>query len=188
MIAYRIETRQPQPAEAVFAMRRPRARVMLLDAGLRIVGADAQALRMLDDLGARCAGRLQPAIEHPIRAWHAAGTPDGEFVAVPMPGIALRAVALDGASSWIAVMLERVCARETLESAARRHGLSPRECDVLRLLLEGDSACEIAQRLRIAEYTVGDYLKRIFAKTRVRNRSEMIAKILGWRPVAPELS
>ena len=162
-------------------MRRPRVRVIVLDAALTIVGADGQALRMLDDFGARCAGRLQPALEHPIREWRAAGSPGNEFATVQLTGVALRAVALDGLGSWTAVLIERVCTRETLETATRRFGLSPRECDVLRLVLEGDSACEIGQRLQIAEYTVGDYLKRIFAKTHVRNRSEMIAKVLGWR-------
>jgi DNA-binding CsgD family transcriptional regulator len=187
VIAYRIEPRTSEPTDAIFAMRRSRARVLVLDAGLNIVGADRQVLRMLDDLGARSAGRVQPALEHQIRQWRAAGAPDGEFAAVQLTGIALRAVALEGPNSWTAVVLEPVCSRETLETATRRFGLSPRECDVLRLVLEGDSACEIGERLQIAEYTVGDYLKRIFAKTRVRNRSEMIAKVLGWRPLAPEL-
>jgi DNA-binding CsgD family transcriptional regulator len=186
MIAYRIEPRTAEPADAIFSMRRPRARVLVLDAGLNIVGADPQALRMLDDLGARCAGRLQPALEQPIRQWRAAGAPDGEYATAQVTGIALRAIALDGPMPWTAVMLERVCTRETLETAKSRFRLSPRECDVLRLVLEGDSACEIGTRLQIAEYTVGDYLKRIFAKTHVRNRSEMIAKVLGWLPVAPE--
>jgi len=186
MIAYRIESRTAEPAEAVFSMRRPRARILVLDTGLNIVSADPQALRMLDDLGARCAGRLQPALEHPIRQWRAGGAPDGEFATAQVTGIALRAITLQGPMSWTAVVLERVCTRETLETAKGRFGLSPRECDVLRLVLEGDSACEIGARLRIAEYTVGDYLKRIFAKTQVRNRSEMIAKVLGWLPIASE--
>ena len=182
MIAYRIESRTAEPPDIIFSMRRRRARVLVLDAGLNIAGADTQALGMLDDLGARCAGRLQPALEQPIRQWRSAGAPGGEFATAHITGIALRVIALDGPTPWTVVMLERVCTRETLETAKGRYGLSPRECDVLRLVLEGDSASEIGVRLQIAEYTVGDYLKRIFAKTHVRNRSEMIAKVLGWVP------
>jgi len=185
MIAYRIESRATAP-DLIFSMRRRRARVLVLDAALDIVGADSQALRLLDDLGARCAGRLPPVLEQPIRQWRSAGAPSGEYATAHLTGVALRAIALDGPAPWTVVMLERVCTRETLDTAKARFGLSPRECDVLRLVLEGDSGAEIGARLQIAEYTVGDYLKRIFAKTHVRNRSEMIAKVLGWLPIGRE--
>lgn len=115
------------------------------------------------------------------------GSNESDFAAMPAPGLIVRAVRLDSEDGSMALLVERLCAREDLEAASRRFRLSPREIDVLRLLLEGDSACEIAERLRIAEYTVGDYIKRIFVKTRVRNRSEMIAKILGWFPLSSTL-
>jgi DNA-binding CsgD family transcriptional regulator len=97
-------------------------------------------------------------------------------------GVKARLIPLAGTDGQrIALLLEPLLTREALEGAAARYRLSPRESDVVRGLLDGASVSEIAGGLGIAESTVGDYLKRLFAKTRVRNRAEMIAKLLGWQ-------
>jgi DNA-binding CsgD family transcriptional regulator len=55
--------------------------------------------------------------------------------------------------------------------------LSPREQDIARLVGEGLTAREIAGRAFITEHTVKQHLKRIFAKTGVRNRAELVQLI-----------
>ena len=166
--------------ESIVSLRGSHARMVVLDETLKIVTADPAARRMLDDMSAAQPDRLPAAIERAVRAWLVSTSAEAEFVSTPVPGFLVRASRLYGDAAWIGMLVERFVMREELASAVRRFGLSRRELDVLRLVLEGDSACEIAQRLSIGEYTVGDYLKRIFIKTQVRNRSEMIAKVLGW--------
>jgi DNA-binding CsgD family transcriptional regulator len=185
VISYRLDERigaRTHAAESAVSMRRPRTRVVILDAELRIVAADAGARELLGELEPREPSRLPRTLEAALRAeGHGGDRPTTSIC-----GLVVHSLPLDGHEGWIALLVERVCTRENLEAASRRFGLSRREIDVLRLLLEGDSASEIAQRLRIGECTVGDYVKRLFAKTQVRNRSEMIAKVLGWRPYAEE--
>jgi DNA-binding CsgD family transcriptional regulator len=67
--------------------------------------------------------------------------------------------------------LSRLC----LDSFCVRHRLSPREKDVVRLLLEGLSTSAIADRLNISLHTVRDHLKRLYRKTSVRSRSELLS-------------
>jgi DNA-binding CsgD family transcriptional regulator len=169
-----------EPAEDFAALRRSRAHMVVLDDALRITSIDARARELLDDVEPALPWRLPAAIEASVREW-VRGASRGDFAATPIPGMLVRAARLGGAAGGIGVLIERVCSREQLHQAARRFGLSPRECDVLRLLLEGESSAEVAAALHIGEHTVGDYIKRLFAKTQVRNRSEMIAKCLGWR-------
>ena len=57
-------------------------------------------------------------------------------------------------------------------------GLSPREQDVLRGLVEGLSYKMIADRLRISFETVRSHVKRIYEKLHVHNNTEAVAKTL----------
>ena len=54
----------------------------------------------------------------------------------------------------------------------RRHGLSAREIDALRLAAHGKKAKEIAHDLNLSEQTVNFYLSRARAKLRVANTTE----------------
>jgi LuxR family maltose regulon positive regulatory protein len=54
--------------------------------------------------------------------------------------------------------------------------LSERECEVLRLLAEGLSNKAIAQRLMISAHTVRNHTANIFAKLRVENRLQAVAR------------
>jgi DNA-binding CsgD family transcriptional regulator len=49
------------------------------------------------------------------------------------------------------------------------------------LILEGASATETAETLKIAETTVQGYYKRLLSKTNSRNRPAMVANVLDWR-------
>lgn len=184
MIAYRIAPRD-RLGDAVVALRRARTRMAVVDAAGAIVTADEGARRLLNDVGGAPANRLPRAIERALHGWRT-GSRSGDLLETGLEGLVVRALTLDGETGWTGLLVERVGTRESLEHATARFGFTRREVDVLRLVLEGDSAAEIADRLGIAEYTVGDYVKRLFAKTRVRNRSEMIAKVLGWHAHVPE--
>ena len=53
--------------------------------------------------------------------------------------------------------------------------LTPRELEVLRLLVEGLSAKELAGRLYISEKTVGTHVEHILTKLHVRSRVQAVA-------------
>ena len=56
--------------------------------------------------------------------------------------------------------------------AAAETGLSPRELDVLALIVEGRTNREIASELFISEKTVSVHVSRILAKLGVANRAQ----------------
>lgn len=56
--------------------------------------------------------------------------------------------------------------------------LSPREKEIIRLVCEGLPNKTISDVLEISPWTVGTYLKRIFAKLGVNSRAEMVARVL----------
>ena len=55
--------------------------------------------------------------------------------------------------------------------------LSPREQDIAELVSKGLTTKEIAERAFVSENTVKQHLKRVFAKTDVRNRAELVQLI-----------
>ena len=57
------------------------------------------------------------------------------------------------------------------------YGLTEREQDVTRLVLQGNSTTEIAERLVVSTHTVQQHLKRIFDKTGVRSRRDLVGKV-----------
>lgn len=56
--------------------------------------------------------------------------------------------------------------------------LTQREQDVARLVIEGSSNANIAQKLYISEVTVKKHLTGIFGKVGVKNRTQLIGKLL----------
>ena len=59
--------------------------------------------------------------------------------------------------------------------------LSPREQEVVRLVMKGLSTRGIAQLLDISPWTVSTHLRRIFLKLNVSSRAEMVAQVLRER-------
>lgn len=62
-------------------------------------------------------------------------------------------------------------------SALEYKGLTPRERDVVALLVTGSSTRLIASQVGLAESTVNTYLKRAFAKLGVHSRVELVARL-----------
>lgn len=64
-----------------------------------------------------------------------------------------------------------------LERAIEELGLSPREQEVLDLIIEGLNNRNIAEKLFISEHTVKNHITRIFQKLNVSDRVQAISKV-----------
>ncbi|WP_275262532.1 response regulator transcription factor [Paenibacillus tepidiphilus] len=64
-----------------------------------------------------------------------------------------------------------------LKSPKEEWGISPREEEVLELIVQGKTNKEIAGALFISEHTVKNHLSRIFTKMNVTDRSQIIALV-----------
>jgi DNA-binding CsgD family transcriptional regulator len=129
--------------------------------------------------------RLGPSIDTVVRdlvaSWTDPDQVESNCFAVVPPTYVIRVIPLHGdAQRFVAITIEQCRDRDSLTPAARTYSLSPRETEVLSLILEGAQASEIADRLSLAESTVQGYFKRLLSKTRSRNRPSMVAKVLGW--------
>jgi DNA-binding CsgD family transcriptional regulator len=74
------------------------------------------------------------------------------------------------------------------DAAARaRAGLTAREQDVLRLLIDGRRDREIADHLGIGPRTVAKHVEAVLTKLGARSRGAAVAEALrrGWAPPAP---
>jgi DNA-binding CsgD family transcriptional regulator len=90
----------------------------------------------------------------------------------------LRIVPLRGKQSGtFAVVIEQLRTRGSLTAAAARYGLSPRETDVLRLIVANHRGREIAEELHIAESTVSDHIKSLYRKIGCQRRTELLTKL-----------
>lgn len=63
----------------------------------------------------------------------------------------------------------------SLERLAEQHGFSARELEVAHLVLEGASAADIVQRLKVALPTVKTHIRHLLRKTGVKNRLQFVS-------------
>ena len=82
-----------------------------------------------------------------------------------------------GTDGRTAVIVQPAPASEVAPLVALAYGLSPRECQIVRLCLEGRSTKQMAATLHVSAYTIQDHLKSIFEKTGVRSRNELVGQI-----------
>lgn len=59
------------------------------------------------------------------------------------------------------------------------YGLTPRETEILQLLVEGLTIKEAAGKLGIGYYTADEYIRKVYEKLHVRSRGGAIAKALN---------
>jgi DNA-binding CsgD family transcriptional regulator len=79
----------------------------------------------------------------------------------------------------IAVILEPAAPAEIAPLVLQAYGLTDREAQVARLILQGRSTAEIVDRLSISALTVQQHLKAVFDKTGARSRREFVAQIFA---------
>jgi DNA-binding NarL/FixJ family response regulator len=81
------------------------------------------------------------------------------------------------------VLAPSVAARLAARASAPAPVLSPREVEILGLLVEGLSNRDMARRLFLSEATVKSHLSHVYAKLRVDSRTAAIAHALEHRIV-----
>jgi DNA-binding CsgD family transcriptional regulator len=91
----------------------------------------------------------------------------------------LDAARLDGADGGIAVSVRPARPDDVLEIVCRATGLSPRERELVALVVDGLATKTIARRLHLSEHTVQDHLKSVFAKVGVRSRRELVSCLVA---------
>lgn len=62
---------------------------------------------------------------------------------------------------------------------AAEHGLTPRECELLKYLLQGRSVPWISERFVISEGTTRTHVQNIYKKIGVHSKQELISLALG---------
>jgi DNA-binding CsgD family transcriptional regulator len=102
-----------------------------------------------------------------------AGVLSGSGTWVVLHGAALVA---DGARR-VAVIVEPAHPARVSPLLMAAYGLTPREQEVTRFVLQGNSTAEIAERLTVSPHTVQQHLKRVFEKTGVRSRRDLVGKV-----------
>jgi len=132
------------------------------------------------------AGRLPPAIQSV--AAQALRSAEGRNAAgeVAVARVLTRSgtwVVLHGAtlvsagSQRIAVIVEPAHIARIAPLLMSAYGLTEREQDVTRLVLQGESTAAIAERLVVSPHTVQQHLKSIFEKTAVNSRRDLVGKV-----------
>jgi len=121
-------------------------------------------------LGQALLSRAGADIMEALRSAISGHAPDSGFEAIPL--------ALNGTSQHFLVIqrLARGSAAARLQVVAQRWSLTPRQTQVLALLVEGHANKIIADRLGCARNTVELHVTALFEKTQTHSRSELAAR------------
>ncbi|HWJ52101.1 MAG TPA: LuxR C-terminal-related transcriptional regulator [Propionibacteriaceae bacterium] len=84
---------------------------------------------------------------------------------------------VSGGPRRVAVIVEPAHPARIAPLLMSAYGLTEREQEVTRLVLQGSSTAEIAQRLVVSAHTVQQHLKSVFDKTGVRSRRDLVGKV-----------
>ena len=170
-----------------FAAEQSDGAFYVLDSDFQIVlawNAEDQRRIAVTGIHTRIAERLPAVLEETVRALTAGWSSGGlnqPGITRPVPFLVVRTQPMSGpAGLLIGVRIDRFQEPNSLTGAAGRFHISPREVQVLALLLDGNHLDQIAAQLHITSSTVQDHIKSMLDKTESSNRSELIARVLGW--------
>ncbi|HWH15714.1 MAG TPA: LuxR C-terminal-related transcriptional regulator [Miltoncostaeaceae bacterium] len=164
--------------------------LLVLSDRWEVESVTAGAEEVLDDLpgGDREAGRLPPsvlAVAGQARRSAEGRDAPGEVALARVLGRGGRWLVLHGATlsgggdRRVAVIVEHAHPARIAPLLMRAHGLTAREQDVTRLVLQGASTAEIARDLCVTPHTVQQHLKSVFEKTGVRSRRELVGRVFA---------
>ena len=174
------EAREPEGPDA--------PAVLMISAAGEVESSTPGASAWVSDLpgGDWDAGRLGPAIRNvAARALRTVQGPDapGEVAVARVLArsgtwvVVHGAALVGGGPSRVAVILEPAHPARITPLLMAAYGLTEREQDVARRVLQGDSTAQIAEALVISAHTVQEHLKNIFEKTGVRSRRDLVGKV-----------
>src|SRR3712207_70303 len=163
--------------------------LVLLDENLAIDSVSPEAERWLPDLPGGAdpsTGRLPLAVSavatrvrRAARGEAASATPVARARSRTGRWVLIHGSSLPGPSGrYTSVIIQAAQPGAVTALRLQVLGLSPREQDVTRLVLQGRSTGDIARELDVSPYTVQDHLKPIFAKTSVHSRGELVSHVL----------
>jgi DNA-binding CsgD family transcriptional regulator len=100
-----------------------------------------------------------------------AGDADGADAALAEARAILAPLAARPALARADTLAARLAAAPAITASALPFGLSAREAEVLRLVAQGLSDAQVAERLFLSPYTVKAHLRSIYGKTGAENRA-----------------
>jgi DNA-binding CsgD family transcriptional regulator len=162
--------------------------LLVLSSAWEVESATPGVERWISDLpdGDWDAGRLPPAVlavaGRALRTAEGRDAPGEVALARVLSRsgmwVVLHGVALvsDGARR-VAVVVQPAHPARIAPLLMSAYGLTAREQEVTRLVLQGESTASIAARLVLSAHTVQQHLKSIFEKTGVRSRRDLVGKV-----------
>ena len=162
--------------------------LLVLSTGWEVESATPGVARWVSDLpgGDWDAGRLPAAVMavagRALRSAEGRDAP-GEVALARVLGRSGTWVVLHGATlvsggaQRVAVIVEPAHPARIAPLLMSAYGLTGREQEVTRLVLQGESTAAISDRLVLSPHTVQQHLKGIFEKTGVRSRRDLVGKV-----------
>ena len=162
--------------------------LLVLTASWDVESATPGVERWISDLpgGDWDAGRLPPAVQavagRALRSAEGRDAP-GEVALARVLTTSGTWVVLHGAtlvtdgSRRVAVIVEPAHPARIAPLLMSAYGLTEREQEVTRLVLQGESTAGVAGRLVVSPHTVQQHLKAIFEKTGVHSRRDLVGKV-----------
>jgi DNA-binding CsgD family transcriptional regulator len=121
------------------------------------------------------AGRALRTAEHPDQPGEVAVS---RVLARSGTWVVLHGACLvSGGARRVAVIVEPAHPARIAPLLMSAYGLTEREQEVTRLVLQGNATAEIAERLVVSAHTVQQHLKSVFDKTGVRSRRDLVGKV-----------